>query len=105
MFLYILSGGDTKLLEAATSALREALHKLAEVKCLVLEDIKDADLQVRMMRTKFFIVGVYLFIVRCRVPEIWLKYSRHVTVLNTDQCVVSIPGPPAPNAQVANLNE
>jgi len=39
-------GGDTKLLEAATSALREALHKLAEVQCVLLGDVKDSDLQV-----------------------------------------------------------
>jgi len=50
-FLDILEGGDTKLLEAATSALREALHKLAEVQCVLLGDVKDSDLQVRMIST------------------------------------------------------
>ena len=50
-FLYLLEGGDTKLLEAATSALREALHKLAEVQSVLLGDVKDSDLQVRMIST------------------------------------------------------
>ena len=50
-FIYILERGDTKLLEAATSALREALHKLAEVQCVLLGDVKDSDLQVRMIST------------------------------------------------------
>jgi hypothetical protein len=50
-FLYVLEGGDIKLLEAATSALREALHKLTEVQCVLLGDVKDSDLQVRMINT------------------------------------------------------
>jgi hypothetical protein len=50
-FLYIVEAGDTKLLEAATSAVREALHKLAEVQCVLLGDVKDSDLQVRIIST------------------------------------------------------
>ena len=50
-FLYVLEGGDPKLLEAATSALREALRKLAEVQCVLLGDVKDSDLQVRIIST------------------------------------------------------
>jgi hypothetical protein len=58
----LLDQSDTKLLEAASSALREALHKLAEVHCNLFGELTELDLQVGMISRHTFTVEVHVFV-------------------------------------------
>jgi hypothetical protein len=58
----LLDQSDTKLLEAASSALREALHKLAEVHCNLFGELTELDLQVGVISSHTFTMDVHMFV-------------------------------------------
>jgi hypothetical protein len=74
----LLDSSDTKLLEAASSAMREALRKLAEVHCNLFGELTESDLQVGMISSCTFTVDVYVFICCMQVSRNFLTKLNHL---------------------------